>query len=347
MERICAIALATVLLGSLACYRPRSVVEDRGPLLASGIVIAAIGDASFAWLSGGSEIAYVADVLELNAAPRLELHAVRVADGVTRQLDPARPTLLTGLTRSLDGSALYIVAQDLSGAVPRYTVREALAHKTLPVEGVSPAPLAVSPDARRVFYRTATGPSVLDASGATFPVQACGAFGVLPIFSPSGDSLLCDASASPVVVDVAGGSTRTLPATDSHSWRAVRWSTSGPQAVALTSKLEGESVHLVDLATGRDRVLHQVDQDALLDFAWAAISNDGSRVAFWETACLAVESIFSCSKTAAWLKVVGVESAKVDLVASGADAPGPIAFSDDGTCVAYTFGNVLHARTLR
>jgi transposase len=29
------------------------------------------------------------------------------------------------------------------------------------------------------------------------------------------------------------------------------------------------------------------------------------------------------------------------------DGPGPIAFSDDGTCVAYAFGNVLHARTLR
>jgi hypothetical protein len=350
MKRIRAVAPAGVLVCSMACYSPRTVVDDRGPLLAGGIVIAAIGDASFAWLAGGAEIAYVSSVPQFDADPRPELHAVRVADGATRQLDLEGPSFLTGLARSLDGSALYFVAEDRSSGVPRYTLREALAHKTLPVGDLSRSPLAVSSDARRVLYGTAVGQSVLDASGATFTVR-CGAFGVLPIFSPSGGSLLCDAGGVPVMVDVAGGSARTMPATNSSSWRAVRWSASGPQAVALVAQVPGgESVHLVDVATGSERVLHQVvvqRDDALLDLAWAAISNDGSRVAFWETACLVSESLLSCSKTASWLKVVSVNSAQVALVASGAEVPGPIVFSDDGTRIAYAFGSALHARALR
>ena len=334
-------ALFVLLVGCANCSRPRAVVEDRGPLLLGDV--AASGAATFAWLSGGEEIGYV------SAAS--ELMAVRIADGARRQLDPARPCFQTDLARSRDGSALYFIAEDLAGGVPRYKLREALAHKEPSLGEIVAGNPAVSADARRVLYWTASGGAVLDASGAIFSASTCPASRVLPVLSASGDQLL-SGDERPFLITVTDGSMKALPDTQSSLWRAVHWDGSGPQAVALIAEAQGERVYLVDVANGEMRALYQPDQ-GLLDLADAAISYDGRRVAFWETECLHADSLLSCQsgQTEARLKVVEVSSGRAETVASGGDSGGRIAFSDDGARVAYLFqaalGGALHVRPLK
>lgn len=329
-------AAFALLVSGASCGGPRAVVENRGPVLASDVGTS--GVSSFVWLSGGAEIAYV--------SAGAQLVAVRVADGVRRQLDPATPYFPAGVARSPDESALYFIAYDPSAAVPRFTLREALAHRDVPVGEVTPISPSISSDARRVLYWTGGAGSVLDTSGVTVSVPTCTAWPVLPVFSPSGDQLLC-AGESPVLFMLADGSSRRLPDTDSSSWRALHWNGTGLQAVALAP----ENVYLADAASGHRRALYEPSQ-GLLDFGLgnAAISEDGRFVAFWETECLQPDSILSChaGQHEARLKVVEVASRRAQTVASGAGGPGPVVFSDDGTRIAYVFPaeyGELHVRT--
>lgn len=323
--------------------RRRAVVEDRGPTLTRDV--ASIGATTFAWLSGVAEVAYV--------SAGSQLMAVRVADATTRQLDPARASFQTGLARSRDGSALYFVAEDISGPLPRYTLREALAGKEAPVAEVMNGALAVSVDAHRVLYPRTNGASVLDASGTIFAVSPpCPGWPLVPVFSPTGDQLLCVGEHA-AFVNVTDGSTQTLPDTQPTLWRAVHWDAVGPQAVGFAFGAEPgrELVQLVDVIHGQTRELYEADDETLLEFAHAAISNDGRRVAFWESQCLHAASFFSCEagKLEFRLKVVDVSSRRAATVASGADGPGPILFSDDGTRIAYLFQagwGELHVRSV-
>ena len=331
-------AAAFALLVSVAsCGGPRTVVENRGPLLASDV--ATSGVSTFVWVSGGAEIAYVSG--------GAQLVAVRIADGVRRQLDAATPYFAAGVARSPDESALYFIAYDPSAAVPRFTLREALAHRDVPVGEVTPISPSISPDARRVLYWTAGAVSVLDASGVTFSVPTCTASPVRPVFSPSGDQLLC-AGESPVLFTLADGSSRRLPDTDSFAWRALRWNGTGPQAVALLP----ENVYLTDAASGQRRAVYKPSQ-GLLNYGLgeAAISEDGRFVAFWETECLHADSIFSCQagQNEARLMIVEVAWGRAKMVASGAHGPGPVVFSDDGALIAYVFQaeyGELHVRAV-
>lgn len=331
-------AVLGLIVCGASCSGQRSVLEDRGPLLAGDAAVS--GGATFAWLPAGEEIAYLSDASQIVA--------VRIADGARRQLDPGRPYFVTDVVRSRDGSALYFIAQDLSNGVARYTLREALAHQELPLGEILPGNPAVSPDGRRVLYWTAAGASVRDASGAIFAASPCSASPVLPLFSPAGDQLLCGHDA-PFLVNLPDGSTQTLPQSHPISWRAVLWDDAGPRAVALTPEVGRERVDLVDVAGGEVHSLYETD--GLLDLANAAISQDGHHVAFWETECLRADSILSCQagQTEARLKVVDVSSRRAATIASGAAWPGPIAFSDDGTRVAYLFQagtGKLHVRPL-
>lgn len=306
--------------------RPAAAAEDRGPMLAADV--ASIGATTFAWLSGDAEIALVTS--------GSQLVAVRVADGTRRQLDPARASSHSDLARSRDGTALYFVAEDLSGPQPRYTLREAFTGKQAPVGDVMNGMLAVSADAHRVLYSRANGASVLDVSGTVFPLPPpCPGWPLRPAFSPSSDQLLCTGEHA-AFVQVTDGSTQTLPDTDPTLWRAIRWDASGPQAVGFGFSTDHELVQLLDVATAKARVLYETD-DGLLDLANAAISNDGRRVAFWETRCVHSESFLSCQQTEARLKVVDTSTGRAATVASGAAGPGPILFSDDGARIAYLF----------
>ena len=227
------------------------------------------------------------------------------------------------------------------GPLPRYTLREALGHKDLPVGEVLPRSPAASPDARRVLYWTVSGPSVLDSSAAILSASSCGSWSpVLPVFSPSGDQLLCGGQ-PPILFTVADRSIQNLPDTHSFSWRAVRWNRTGAQAVVL----QVDRVDLVTVATGKVRSLYASNRVSL-DLAEAAISDDAGRVAFWETECLHSESLLECrpGPLESRLKVVEVSSGRAATVASGAAGPGPIAFSDDGLRVAYLFDAALHVR---
>jgi hypothetical protein len=322
-------AAFALLVSGASCGGPRTVVENRGPALASDVTTS--GVSSFVWLSGGAEIAYI--------SAGAQLVAVRVADGVRRQLDPATPYFAAGVARSPDESALYFITYDPSAAVPRFTLREALAHRDVPVGEVTPISPSISPDARRVLYWTGGAGSVIDASGVTFSVPSCTAWPVLPVFSPSGEQLLC-AGESAVLFTLADASSRRLPDTDSSSWRALYWNGTGLQAVALVPGRGSENVHLTDAESGQRRPIYEQSQ-GLLDFGLgnAAISEDGRFVAFWETECLQPDSIFSChaGQNEARLKVVEVASGRAQTVASGAGGPGPVVFSDDGARIAYVF----------
>lgn len=321
----------------------RAVVEDRGPTLARDV--ASMGATTFAWLRGDAEIAYV--------SAGSQLVAVRVADGATRQLDPARASFQSVLARSRDGSALYFVAEDISGPLPRYTLREALAGKEAPVGEVMNGPLAVSPDAHRVLYPRANGASVLDVSGTIFAVPPpCPGWPLVPVFSPSGDRLFCVGDRA-AFVNVTDGSTQTLPDTQPTLWRTAHWDAVGPEAVGFAFAAEPgrELVQLRDVAHGQTRDLYETGDETLLELAHAAISNDGRRVAFWESQCLHAASWFSCEagKTEFRLKVVDVSSRRTATAASGAAGPGPISFSDDGTRIAYLFQagwGELHVRAV-
>jgi len=317
---------------------PRQVLEDRGPKLAYDVV--GTGASIFAWLAGGAEIAYVSNTPELIA--------VRVADGARRQLDAARPYFAANLARSQDAAALYFIAEDLSGPVSSFTVREALAHQTLPVGEVRGVDPAVSADGRRVLYWTASGvPSVADASGAILSASGCSPlYPVLPVFSPSADQLLCGGE-PPVLFNLADGSTQEVPDGSPGLWRAVRWRDGELQVVALAAEQLHERVYLLDLVRGGQHSLYDT-QEGLLDFAHAAISADGRQVAFWETECLHAQSFLSCEpgQTEARLKVVETASGQTRTVATGAGDPGQIAFADDGVRIAYVFGSGLHLRAL-
>jgi len=317
-------AVVALLLSVASCGGPRTVVEDRGRVLVGDV--ATSGASTFAWLSGRAEVAYVSTASQLVG--------VRIADGVRRQLDDATPYFAAGLTASPDGSALYFIAYD-PAAAPRFTLREAFAHKDVPVGEVTPASPSISPDGRRVLYWAAGAASVLDASGVSFSVPTCTGWPVPPVFSPSGDQLLC-AGESASVFTLADGSLRALPDTDSSAWRALRWNGTSAQAVALSPG----SVYLTDAASAQRRALYTPDQ-GLLDsgLGEAALSKDGRVVAFWETECLHAKSILSCEagQDEARLRIVEVASGRAKTVASGAAGPGPVAFSDDGTLIAYVF----------
>jgi hypothetical protein len=321
--------------------RGRAVVEDRGPTLARDV--ASVGTTTFAWLKGGAEIAYV--------SAGSQLVAVRVDDGTRRQLDPARASYQTRLARSRDGSALFFVAEDISGPLPRYTLREALSGKEAPVGEVTNGTLAVSADAHRVLYSGANGLSVLDASGTIFAVPApCPGRALVPLFSPSGDQILCVGEHAGFV-NVADGSTQTFSDVDPTLWRALHWDAVGPKAVGFALGTNRELVQLVDVTPGEAHDLYEPGDTTLLELGYAAISNDGRRVAFWESECLHAASLLSCEagKLEFRLKVVDVSSRRAATVASGADGPGPILFSDDGTRIAYLFQpswGELHVRSV-
>jgi len=318
-------AVVTLLLSVASCGGPRTVAEDRGRVLVGDV--ATSGASTFVWLSGGAEIAYVSTASQLVG--------VRVADGLRRQLDDARPYSAAGLTASSDGSALYFIAYDPAAAVSRFTLREALAHKDVPVGEVTPTSPSVSADGRRVVYWAAGSASVLDASGVSFSVPTCTGWPVPPVFSPAGDQLLC-AGESASIFTLADGSLRALPDTDSSAWRALRWNGTSPQAVTLSP----ESVYVTDAASAQRRAVYTPDQGLLdLGLGEAALSKDGRFVAFWETECLHAESLLSCQpgQNEARLRIVEVASGRAKTVASGAAGPGPVAFSDDGTLIAYVF----------
>src|SRR5207237_4789074 len=132
-----------------------------------------------------------------------------------------------------------------------FTLREALAHRDVVAGEVTPISPSISPDGRRVLYWAAGSASVLDASGVSFSVPTCSGWPLPPVFSPSGDQLLC-VGVSPMVFTLANGSLRMLSDPDSSAWRALRWTGTGPLAVDLS--LDG--VYLADAATGQRHALY-------------------------------------------------------------------------------------------
>lgn len=106
---------------------------------------------------------------------------------------------------------------------------------------------------------------------------------------------------------------------------------------------------------GDARPIYQGSDDASPIQGFMAFSRDGRQLAFWESHCVQHEFAEPTYCAAAELKLVMVDvgTAEAHVVARGSSpspdegSGGTIAFSDDGTQIAYRYGAELHLRPTR
>lgn len=339
-------AVSILAAASIACGAARSapqVPQDEGPSLTpAGEVVKSSGEVRLVWSADGTELFYTTPA---------DVKSVRLSDGFIRTLAAVNGFL--DLELAPGGVALYVVSVPASGP-PDVLVDLFSGHRfpDLPVGYGIPhnvMQVAVSPDGRRIAFELDAGIGLYDlASGAVVSVPGCAPaldFDPPPaVFSPTGAEILCrNPSGGPtgaLIVELASGSARAVEAGG-----YVRWGSDGLRTFEGCAPSGRPMFCVRDVDAGSTRGLYAVDPMFLP--GGAAWSPDGRAIALWELARCDDSPSFICWPVRARLQIIDVTSGNATVLASGTDIPGAMAFSPDSGRVAYVFGTMIHARSVR
>lgn len=258
------------------------------------------------------------------------------------------------LRTAADGRALYFVADTGAAEVPvvfRLPLTEgapvALGPTTdedarTPAEGS-----AVLPTPRSDTAALIVGPDsvFLDGPGIRrFIEDGCER---LIDFEPGGERVLClrttGASSTYRILDFADGSLATVSVTGEEDGAPLDIVWTGSGIVTLFLGEGGYGVH--EVATGESRILAPPPEHGFVsDPVHAALSRDGRKAAFWRHTCLDAGVPGECARGQSRLHIVDVATGASTLaaVATGATAGSRLAFSSDGSKLAYVFEATLY-----
>lgn len=302
--------------------------------------------AAFAWSADGTAIYYrssaPATLAVVDVAPGAPVALVS-ADSTYRDIRPAP-----------DGRTLYFVADTGAAAIPvvfrlplpdgapvalgrtndTEAERAADGWAVLPTPRPDTAALVVDPDS-----------VVLDGPELrTFVEEGCER---LVVFSPDGGRVLClrnpGATAQYRILDLDGGALSPVDiaaAADEHPL-AVAWTAGGILAFVLGDA--GFGVH--DVTSGETTTVAPRPGSAYIaDATHAALSEDGRYGAFWVHTCVDPGASGECARGQSVLHVVDLITLddRVAAVATGTSAGNRIAFSPDGSQLAYVFEGTLY-----
>lgn len=295
------------------------------------------------WDSDG-EILYTG--LDGGNTNRAQLRAIHVATGARRLIDsaPTRETQYGDFGMSRDGLHTFF---QLSGAL-YYAVPDSaqvlialVAQRYLPGDTRRISVLGALASGK-VAYSTAPDSAwIFDAPTRTQRLVSTGCESVAAA-SPDGRQLLCLATsgATGSIIDIASGARSPTAAFSGPSFDIPKI-LSGPRGVEHIRTSPFELTDIVNLSTGTAITMIASKEDKYLDFtnidnldrysfAW---SKDGSRVAYSRDLCYARG--FTCERTQSQLHVFNVDTKETRLAAVINRDIGSIAFSPDGSRIAY------------
>lgn len=306
--------------------------------------------AAFAWSADGSAIYY-------RSSSPAALTVVDVAPGAPIALASA-DSAYRDIRTSPDGRTLYFVADTGAAAIP-------VAFRLPPGDG---APVALGRTNDTEAERTADGWAVLptprpdtaalivDPDSVVLDGPELRAFVAdgcerLVVFSPDGGRVLClrnpGATAQYRILDLDGGtlSSITLTAADDEQPLAVAWTAGGILAFVLGNA--GFGVYDVTAGT-TTTVAPRPGSAYIADATHAALSTDGRYGAYWVHTCVDPGASGECARGQSVLHAVDLITLddRVAAVATGTSAGNRIAFSPDGSQLAYVFEGTLYRAPL-
>jgi hypothetical protein len=313
---------------------------------------------SLLWRLDGGAVFYV------STSP-YQVKAVDVSTGATTVVD-ARHTLYYGFAISPDGKWLYFAAQDdqFGTDPPALYATSSDGNETrLLASNVALTSLAaafvVSPDNVHVAYRVTPHDCYDSCPDSLFlHAVASGERVLLPgtgeplAFAPDGGRLLIVDSQEAFILTIGTGDRQSVslphipyrPA-DTPLFVMARWDNAGIRVTYLDTG--GRSAFVYHVGGATETELPFALRGGELVYPAYAWSPDGSRTAWWGTACLG---------RCAFLHVAYVDGRGDEIVATASGetlsgswgyTPGHAAFSPDNTAIAHVLNGQLHVTDLR
>lgn len=335
------ITAAAVLLAGCVGEPTNSAVElpeNRGTKLQAGEPVGTF--AEFAWSADGTEIYFQPDVGE----PQLK--AVSLAGGAPRVLDGPRDDYAE-MKAARDGT-LYFAADAApdarrtayalspNGGAATPIGRVTLGRPAAPAVGSLIVP---SPVPGVVAYVAAPDSVYLVEQGQQrFLRPGCER---ILTFSPDGRSLLCRSgqvlNGLYTLIDVATGDAEDIVVLNANQGapQMVQWTADGIKVFYY----DFGGYYLRDYETATSQQIWTIPPAAtVLDYEHGSWTNAGDKVAFWVHSCLDRQGQ-DCRRGQSVLHVVDLETQTDHILAVAAGRIGGqrLAFSPDGTRVAYVF----------
>jgi hypothetical protein len=304
------------------------------------------------WSADGSEIFYVpSTTVNDTTGAGLEIEAAKADGSGTRVVEPLiAGATYGGLASPPDGSALYYTVDDPSGVSISYSISEAFSQRPLP--GTTGAiVLAASSDDVHVAY-AGRALSIYDtSSGAIVQANAStpDATGWSTVaFSPTGDQVFVAGYSGGATVDLTGNLLASTSLLSLHPATA-NWNADGIRVFLATGLLASQSYQIQNVTSG---AVINVAAPTPARTSWSCTgwSPDANTVAFWNSSCTDGGAYCLPGDTTyrADLYVVSASSGAATWIAGIGDGGGggDVAFSPDGSRLAYTWGSDLYVSSL-
>ena len=362
--------------------RPPELPEDRGVALTADEVSS---NSHLAWSRNGREIFYQQSAtwtIEGQARPPA-IKAVDVSNKTTRTVD-ARYSAYYGLTLSADGETLYFMAHDDPSGVgfglysaSAHGEQSALLAKPVDLLGVTfrgPPGFSLAPDNVHVAY---SGRDSLFVHNVADDQRRFLATSAEPqAFSPDGRRLLFTdwdrdwvPGGPPEYTDlifaldtgeqepVSLGPTRSGRSfVNSLRLQSVRWDVIGIRVLYMRLLSGDGEFFIYDVSRGADtRLAFDLREGEAGTWFAEGWSEDGSKLAFWSSACLrrSAGSLFgyTCYESETHLHVTDADGEGDTIVAVayvGEDVSSwrRAAFAPDGTRIAYILGGRIYMQEI-
>ena len=290
------------------------------------------------WSADGSEIYYAA----------LEIKAAKADGSGTRVVQTAtgNDESFGALASPADGSAVYYTVDGKTPATS-YTISEALTGEALPGT-VGALLMAASRDDRRLAYGW-NSLSVYDIpAGGSTPLGSApnaSAWSALA-FSPDGNQLFAASfTGTAMTFDLAANQVVSTPVQAMYGGMSANWNEAGARLFFSDGHVPVPTYQIQNVTTGTiTPVTPPMKTTATSNCSgW---SPDGATVAFWSTSCTdgATVCVPGGDNYRTDLYLADASSGATTWVAGlGDSAPdGDIAFSPDGSQIAYVWDNSLY-----
>ncbi len=354
-----AFGLVAALLSETACSSPSpSPVPPQVGLAvahdAFGSCEPDLPQSKIVWSADGSEIFYVAYTTVNGTLGPIEIEAAKADGSGTRVVEAPLPgdapygqfASYGGLASPPDGSALYYTVDDPSSV--SYSISEAFNQGPLPGTAGAVA-LAASSDDVHVAYAWRTLSIYDRSSGAIVQAGTPYSTGWSTVaFSPTGDQLFVAGHPGGATVDLSGNLLASTPLL-SQQPATANWNADGIRVLLATGPQPSQSYQIQNVTSGA--VIGVATPTPARSF-WSCTgwSPDGNTVAFWNSSCsdggaycLPGDAVYrtdlylvdAASGAATWLAGIGESG-----------GGGDVAFSPDGSRLAYIWGSDLYVSAL-
>jgi hypothetical protein len=297
------------------------------------------------WSADGSEIYYVAYGVAGNYLGALEIKAAKADGSGTRVVQTATgDETFDALASPPDGSAVYYDVDDNTEETSG-TIAEALTSKTLPGTATASV-MAASSDDRHLAYgwRSAFIYDLVTGGSTAIGSAPNGSTWWALAFSPGGDQLLAAAPGTSVIVDLAGNLVASTPVPAMYGGASANWNATGARLFFS----DGQIIPTYQLQNVTTGTITPVTPSMKTAATWTCSgwSHDGTTVAFWSASCTGGASLCLSGEddSRTDLYLADASSGTTTWVAGIGDSAvvGDIAFSPDGTRIAYVWNRSLY-----